>query len=62
MHSLEHLCNQVEQTGSASFPLLQACALPRTAIDQQPLPLPDLESAFDSSWQALLPEAQTPRA
>ncbi len=62
MNSLDHLCALSEKTGSASFPLRQACALARTAIDQEPLPLPDLESAFDSSWQALLPEAPTRRS
>lgn len=62
MNSLDRLCALSEKARSASFPPRQACALPRTAIDQEPLPVPDLESAFDSSWQALLPAAQMRRS
>lgn len=55
MNTLNELCTIAERTGSASFPLRQACAHPRSAADQRPLPVPNSESAFDSSWEALLP-------
>ena len=57
MNTLNELCVLAERTGSASFPLQQACAHPRSAADQQPLPVPNSESAFDSSWEAVMPEA-----
>jgi hypothetical protein len=57
MNTLNELCALAERTGSASFPLRQACAHPRSAVDQQPLPVPNSESAFDSSWAAVMPEA-----
>ena len=59
MNTLNELCVLAERTGSASFPLQQACAHPRSAADQQPLPVPNSESAFDSSWEAVMPEATT---
>ena len=59
MNTLNELCAIAERTGSASFPLRQACAHPRSAVDQQPLPVPNSESAFDSSWAAVMPEATT---
>lgn len=59
MNTLNELCVVAEQTGSASFPLQQACAHPRIAADEQLLPLPHGESAFDSSWEAIMPEALT---
>ncbi|MBI5792032.1 MAG: hypothetical protein HZA63_11200 [Rhodocyclales bacterium] len=57
MKTLNELCAIAERSGSASFPLRQACAHPRSAADQRPLPVPSSESAFDSSWEALMPEA-----
>lgn len=57
MKTLNELCAIAERTGSASFPLRQACAHPRSAADQRPLPVPNSESAFDSSWEAVMPEA-----
>ena len=57
MTTLNELCAIAERTGSASFPLRQACARPRSAADQEPLPVPNSESAFDSSWDAVMPEA-----
>ncbi len=57
MNTLNELCVLAERTGSASLPLQQACAHPRSAADQQPLPVPNSESAFDSSWEAVMPEA-----
>lgn len=57
MNTLNELCAIAERTGSASFPLRQACALPRSAADQRPLPVPHSEAAFDSSWEAVMPEA-----
>lgn len=57
MNTLNDLCALAECTGSASFPLQQACAHPRSAADQRPLPVPSNESAFDSSWEAVMPEA-----
>lgn len=57
MNTLNELCALAERTGSASFPLRQACAHPRSAADQRPLPVPNSESAFDSSWEAVMPEA-----
>ncbi len=57
MKTLNELCALAERSGSASFPLLQACAHPRSAVDQNPLPVPNSESAFDSSWEAVMPEA-----
>jgi hypothetical protein len=56
MNTLNELCTLAARTGSASFPLQQACAHPRSAADQQPLPVPNSESAFDSSWEAVMPE------
>ena len=61
MNTLNELCAIAERTGSASFPLRQACARPRSAADQQPLPVPNSESAFDSSWEAVMPEAAASR-
>ena len=57
MKTLNELCAIAEHSGSASFPLRQACAHPRSAADQRPLPVPNSESAFDSSWEAVMPEA-----
>ncbi len=57
MNTLNELCVLAERTGSASFPLQQACAHPRSAADQRLLPVPNSESAFDSSWEAVMPEA-----
>ena len=57
MNTLNELCDIAERTGSASFPLRQACAHPRSAADQRPLPVPNSEAAFDSSWDAVMPEA-----
>lgn len=57
MNTLNELCTIAERSGSASFPLRQACAHPRSAADQRPLPVPSSESAFDSSWEAVMPEA-----
>ena len=57
MNTLNELCAIAERSGSASFPLRQACARPRSAADQRPLPVPSSESAFDSSWEAVMPEA-----
>jgi hypothetical protein len=61
MNTLNEICANAERSGSASFPLRQACARPRTAADQQPLPLPNSESAFDSSWEAVMPETAVSR-
>lgn len=57
MNTLNELCALADLTGSASFPLQQACARPRSVADQRPLPVPNSESAFDSSWDAVMPEA-----
>lgn len=62
MNTLNELCALAERTGSASFPLQQACARPRSTADQSPLPVPNNESAFDSSWEALMPEAAGSRS
>jgi hypothetical protein len=59
MNTLNELCAIAERSGSASFPLQQACAHPRSAADQRPLPVPNRESAFDSSWEAVMPEVAT---
>jgi len=61
MNTLNELCALAERTGSASFPLLQACAHPRSAADQSPLPVPNSESVFDSSWEAVMSEAAASR-
>ncbi|MDP1606767.1 MAG: hypothetical protein Q8L93_09030 [Rhodocyclaceae bacterium] len=61
MNTLNELCILADRTGSASFPLQQACAHPRSSADQRPLPVPNIESAFDSSWQAVMPEAASCR-
>ena len=61
MNTLNELCAIAERSGSASFPLLQACARPRSATDQRPLPVPSSEAAFDSSWEAVMPEAVASR-
>lgn len=57
MNTLDELCALAERTGTASFPLLQACAHPRSAADGRPLPVPNNESVFDSSWEAVMSEA-----
>lgn len=57
MKTLNELCTIAERTGIASLPLKQACARPRSAADRHPLPVPSGEFAFDSSWEALMPEA-----
>lgn len=57
MPSLNELCALLENRGDGTSPLLQACALPRSAADSAPLPEPHGEAAFDSSWEALLSAA-----
>lgn len=57
MSTLNELCDLAARSGSASFPLQQACARPRSAADEAPLPAPDGEAAFDSSWEAVMPSA-----
>ena len=57
MNTLNELCAIAERSGSASFPLRQACARPRSAADLRPLPAPNSEAAFDSSREAVMPEA-----
>lgn len=59
MVTLNELCTIAERTGAGSASLRQACSLPRSAADMAPLPEPDGESSFDSSWEALLSAAPT---
>lgn len=54
MVTLNDLCTIAERSGTATSQLLQACSFPRCAADMSPLPAPDGESSFDSSWEALL--------
>lgn len=56
MPTLQELCSIAESAGSGAtpLPLRQACALPRSSADLAPLPEPDGEAAFDSSWEILL--------
>lgn len=61
MNTLNELCALAERSGSASFPLQQACAHPRSAADQSPLPVPNSEAVFDSSWEAVLSEVAASR-
>jgi hypothetical protein len=51
MVSLNELCDLPDPPNSL---LRQACALPRTPSDMNPLPEPHLDALFDSSWEALL--------
>lgn len=59
MVTLDELCTIAERSGTGSASLRQACSLPRSAVDMAPLPEPDGESAFDSSWEALLSTTPT---
>jgi hypothetical protein len=54
MISFSELCRLADQSGTATPILQQACAFPRVAADLGPLPEPALDSALDSSWEALL--------
>ncbi len=54
MITLNELCSIADRSGNANAALQQACALPRSTADMNPLPAPDGESGFDSSWEALL--------
>ena len=53
MVSLNELCNITAGLSTTTDALRQACALPRTPSDMAPLPEPDGECSFDSSWEAL---------
>lgn len=57
MVTFNELCAASAESLSANDALRQACALPRSAIDMKPLPEPHAESGFDSSWEALLANA-----
>lgn len=59
MVTLNELCNDTAGLSKASAALRQACTLPRTPADMQPLPEPNAEAPFDSSWESLQPYADT---
>lgn len=54
MYTLNDICHIANLSENGSAPLRHACASPRSAADMAPLPAPHAESAFDSSWEALL--------
>lgn len=54
MISLNELCTLGDPLTTSSASLHQACALPRTSADMNPLPEPHMEIGFDSAWEALL--------
>lgn len=54
MVSLSELCNLAGPLDTTNSSLRQACALPRSPVDMNPLPEPHLGVSFDSSWEALL--------
>ena len=60
MVTLNDLCNSALESGTATELLHQACALPRTPCDMQPLPEPHIELSFDSSWETLLAGVDMP--
>lgn len=54
MVTLNQLCDLTAQSGRGDVSLASACALPRSAADMRPLPVPHAEFPFDSCWETLL--------
>lgn len=59
MNSLNQLCSIAGLAGGSNSPLNQACLMPRSSSDLQPLPDPHFETPFDSSWEVLLSECSS---
>lgn len=53
MVTLNELCNAMSVLNTTDGPLHEACALPRLPADMRPLPEPQAEAAFDSSWEVM---------
>lgn len=62
MPSLVQICESLPSNTAMSSafasPMIQACQLPRSAIDHLPLPAPLIASAFDSGWELLGRESE----
>ncbi len=66
MPSLVQICESLPSntamsspfTSPFASPMIQACQLPRSAIDHLPLPAPLIASAFDSGWELLGRESE----
>jgi hypothetical protein len=54
MISFHDLCILAADADSATPSLREACTQPRSSADMLPLPAPDGEAPFDSSWDVLL--------
>lgn len=53
MKTLNELCQSVLAQDAGKGPLHEACALPRSPTDMRPLPQPETEASFDSSWEVV---------
>ena len=53
MKTLNELCQSVVVKDVSKGPLHEACALPRSPTDMRPLPEPQAEASFDSSWEVM---------
>ena len=56
MITFDRLCRLAAERSALTVPLRQACALPRSPVDETPLPVPGAEFVFDSSWEAIFSE------
>jgi hypothetical protein len=54
MVSFNELCDISARQATVNPSLREACARPRSAADETPLPEPNCASSFDSAWEALL--------